>query len=219
MLHADRLYRLRRPLIALACAAPVLLLALVWWLVTDVILVPSIPQATTPPEQVVEFITHPKGLPWLAQARAETFLYEQVRRLLSDASFRDRFLSALRTASPDEQAAFRAHLFDAFKPIFMRDVHRFHELTGEQRRAYLDERIVAYNRMAAYAGRVEIRPDAIHGLAPSQSQLLELLTQRTTEQERQLAAAYQAALQARVLEILADPELKADFEARIAGTR
>jgi len=215
--YSTRLYRIRRVLVLLGCAAPVVILAGVWWLVTEVLLVPSVPDASTPPDEVVQYITHPKGLPRLDPARVEAFLYAQVHRLLADADFRDRFLSAVRSSSPEEQSAFRAHLFDAFKPIFMRDVHRFHELDGVARREYLDERIVAYNRMSAYAGRVAIRPDAIHGLAPSQNQLLELLTERTTEQERRLGSAYYAALQARVLEILADPELKAAFETRIAG--
>ena len=209
-------YRARRILLIAACVAPVLLLASVWWVVTQIVLVPRLPGATTPAERVVQFIEHPKGLPRLDGARGEAFLEQQVGRLVADTAFRDRFLAEVRSSRPDEQSAFRAHLFDTFKPVFMRDVRRFHQLDPDARRAYLDERIVAYNRLSAYAGKTAISPDAVRGLAPTPQQLLQLLTERTTEEERQLGGAYYAALQARVGEILADPELKADFEARIA---
>jgi len=212
-------YRARRILLVAACVAPVVLLAGVWWLVTQVLMVPRVPGPTTPAEQVVQFIAHPQGLPRLDAARSEALLEQQVRRLVEDAAFRARFLAEFRSSSPDEQTAFRSHLFDAFKPVFMRDARHFHELDAADRRAYLDERIVAYNRLSAYAGKTAISPDAVRGLAPTPEQLLQMLTQRTTEEERQLGGAYYAALQARVVEILGDPELKADFEARIAGTK
>ena len=210
-------YQARRVLVILGCAAPVLVLAGVWWLVTQVLMVPAVPDGTTPPDRVASFMMHEKGLPRLHGRQATVFLEQQVRRLVDDDAFRTRFLAEIRTASPEDQKAFRSALFDIFKPMLLEDVKHYQELEGTARRDYLDERIVAYNRLAVYGGKTKISANALGAAAPSGSELLQMVMAKTTEEERQLGMAYGTAVKARVDEILADPELKADFEARIAA--
>ncbi len=197
--------------------APVALLAGVWLLVTQVLLVPRVPGPDTPADYVAQFMMHEKGLPRLKRARAEAFLDQTVIRLLRDSAFRERFLAEYRTASPEEQKAFRENLFDAFKPRFMDDIRGYHDRPESGRRDYLDQRIVAYNRLSALVGSVKIGRADLGSGAPTPDELLQLLVSKTTEKEREQGAAYLAALHARVLEILADPALKAEFEARIAA--
>jgi hypothetical protein len=196
--------------------APLVALGGVWLLVTEVLLVPAVPEVAAPADRVVEFIVHPKGLLRVARARREAFLKQQALRLVRDEAFRSRFGAEYRVSSPDQQRAFREHLFDAFKPMVMDDIRRFHELPEAARPAYIDEHIVAYNRLAKMLENVRIEPSLVNTGADTKADLLGLLLQKTTEQERQLATAYAQALAARVATILADPQLKADFEARIA---
>jgi len=212
------LYRMRRLLVVAACAAPVLVLGGVWLLVTQVLLVPRVPDATTPAERVVRFIAHEKGLPRLDERRFEALLEQQLRRLRQDGTYRAAFLAEYSTSSAEEQKAFRGHLFDAFKPLVMRDIRRCHELAGPARQDYVDDRIVAYNRTAVLWGDLRDKDvKATIGPTLSKDELIEVLLQKTTEEERALGAAYGKAIAARVAEIQADPELKQQFEARIAA--
>jgi len=212
------LYRLRRALVVAAVAAPVLLLAGVWALVTQVLMVPAVPDATSSPEAVFGFIVHPKGLPRLDAPQAQAVIEQQLERLRLDSQFRQRFLAEYRVASPDEQSAFRANLFDVFKPLVLADVRKYHELPVAQRPAYLDERIVAYNRLKALWGEVHISKHDLGPATPGPQEALQLLMQKTTEEERRMGLAYAEALRARVEEILADPALKTEFESRIAAS-
>lgn len=211
------LYRLRPVLVGLACAAPVLVLGGLWLLVTLVLMVPGVPEASAPPDEVVRFIVHEKGLPRLDRPRCEAFLQQQVLRLVRDEPYRGRFAAEYRVSSPEEQRAFREHLFDAFKPLVMDDIRRFHELPETARPAYLDERIVAYNRLSKLLSNAQVDKSIAGAPADAQADLLSTLMQKTTEQERQMGMAYAQALAGRVAVILADPELKAEFEARIAA--
>jgi len=203
-------------MLVLACAAPVLVLAGLWLLVTEVLLVPAVPDATTPPDQVAQFIIHEKGLPRLSREKCDAVLKLQISRLVRDEPFRNRFAAEYRVSSPEEQKAFREHLFDAFKPLVMEDIRRFHELPEPARRGYLDERIVTYNRLSKLLSSVQIDKNIAGSPADTQADLLTTLLQKTTEEERQAGIAYAQALAVRVAAILADPELKAEFEARIA---
>jgi hypothetical protein len=200
-----------------ACAAPVVVLAGLWLLVTEVLLVPAVPGAATPPDEVVQFIIHVKGLPRLDRQRGDAFLKQQILRLVQDEPFRNRFAAEYRVSSPDEQKAFRAHLFDAFKPVVMADIRRFQELPESARQAYLDERIVTYNRLSKLLGSVQIDKSIAGPTADAQGDLLSTLLQKTTEEERQIGIVYAQALAVRLTTILADPELKAEFEKRIAA--
>lgn len=211
------LYPRRRVLLVAACAAPVVVLAGLWLLVTEVLLVPAVPGAATPPDEVVQFIIHVKGLPRLDRQRGDAFLKQQILRLVQDEPFRNRFAAEYRVSSPDEQKAFRAHLFDAFKPVVMADIRRFQELPESARQAYLDERIVTYNRLSKLLGSVQIDKSIAGPTADAQGDLLSTLLQKTTEEERQIGIVYAQALAVRLTTILADPELKAEFEKRIAA--
>jgi len=211
------LYRFRRMLVIAACAAPVIVLGGVWLLVTQVLLAPGLPDGTTPPDRVAQFIMHEKGLPRMGREETAVFLEQQVRRLVEDDAFRDRFLAEYRVSSPEDQKAFREHLFDALKPAVMDDIRRYHELESEEQQAYLDGRIIAYNRMNAFWGDVRIGRADLGTAAPEPDELLQMLMQKTTSEERELGLGFAAALQARVVEILADPQLKSEFEVKIGG--
>ena len=211
------LYRLRTLVLVLACAAPVVVLGGLWLLVTEVLLVPAVPDAQTAPDAVAQFIMHEKGLPRLNRARSEAFLKQQILRLIQDERFRDRFAAEYRVSSPEQQKAFREQLFDAFKPLVLDDIQRYHALPEAARPAYLDDRIVAYNRMSKLLGSVQIDKSIAGSPAQNQADILGLVMQKTTDEERHMGIAYGQALAARVTEILADPQLKADFETRIAA--
>jgi len=214
---AARFYRARSILVVLACASPLLLLGGLWWAVNAFVLTPGVPDDDAPAEECVRFIVHEKGLPRLAGERRDRFLQHHLRRLVQDADLRDRFAAALRRLTHEQQAASRAHLFDAFKPHVLADVRRFHDLQGEPRRHYLDERIVEYNRVAAFLREARIDQRAFGDALPDPGQMTKLLLTKTTEQERELGLAYFAALAERIKQILADLELKREFEARIAA--
>lgn len=216
--HSQRtLYRFRRPLLIMALIAPVVLLGLTWWIVTQVLMAPAVPTVKTPAVDVARFIQHPKGLPRLDTSEFEAFLEIQLARLRDNASFRERFLAELRIMSRDEVEQFNEHLFDAMKPLVMRDVRRFHELDPADRQVYLDDRIIEYNRINAAWGDTRISKGMLGPAAMSPQQTLDLLLRKTTEEERQRALAYGAAIHARVEEILADPQLEKQIRAEIAG--
>ncbi len=209
-------YRWRRGLLILAGVSPLVVLAGLYLLVTQVLMVPGVPAAATPADRVAAFIIHEKGLPRLTLPQFESFLAAQLPRLLRDAALRDRFLAEIRTASSEEQKAFRTHLFDAFKQLVLRDAGEYQQLAADERTKYLDARIVAYNRLKAFGGEVQIdKGDLFGAAAPGAEELLGLVTGGTTAQERSQALAYGGALKARVDEILADPALKTEVEARI----
>ncbi|GEM_PF-1629146 len=207
-------YRRPRTSLLLACLIPPAALAGLWLLITR-LLTPPVPGGNTPADQVAQFIMHQRGLPRLNRAEREAFLGQQIGRLIQDGRFRERFAAEYRVSSPEEQKAFREHLFDAFKPIVMDDVRAYHALEATLRQQYLDERIVAYNRLSKLLSQVQVDRAALGSGVPSQSELLAILMERTTEQERDLATAYIQALAERVAEILANPDLKKRIEARI----
>jgi hypothetical protein len=211
-------YRARRALVVLAWLAPVLLLAGAWVLVDEVLLAPRIPDEQTPANELLAYIVNSRGLPRLSAERRCTLLEQQARRLLADAALRAQFLAAYRTAGRDEQEAFRVHVFDAFKPLVMRDVRGYSALAADDsRRSFLDQRIVAYGRLAAMWGSARISRRVLGSGAPDTGELLQLVMDRTSADERDAAAAYLKAYAARVGEVLADPELKRALEEQVAA--
>ncbi len=212
-----RFYRSRRFLLIAACAAPLLVLGGAWWAVNAFVLTPRVPTDDAPIDECVRFVVHERGLPRLNERQSASFLEQQTHRLVQHARLRERFATALRRLIPEEQEAFRVHLFDALKPRVLAHVRRFHALQGEAQRRYLDERIVEYNRAAAYLGQGRMDKSAFGNALPDSSRLTELLLTRTSDEERRLGMTYFAALGKRITEILADPRLKQDFEARIAA--
>lgn len=212
-------YQARRIVWIAALVAPVLLLGGVWWLVTEVLLPPAVPDDRTPPDEVVQFMVHEQGLPRLARAKAEQFVLAQGRRLAREAAFREQFLAALRTSSPEDKKALRTNLLDTFTPMIREDVRRFQSLSPGQREAFLDDRIVAYLRLNVFRDtHVHVKgSDAWGDAPPTQDELMTWFATRFNEEERQMVAAYFAALFARAQAVAADPELKAKFEAQLAG--
>lgn len=213
----SRFYRVRRAGRFAALAAPVLGLLGLWWVVTEVLMVPPMPGEASSGDAAAAFIMHAKGLPRLGAERREAFLEVQGRRLATDDAFRERFLAAYRTASPGEQQDFRVHLFDALKPVVFRDVAQYERCPASERESYLDDRIVYYNRIGRMWGGTTISKHMLGRGALSPTEALEFILGRTTEPERERAVAYARALAARVESILAQPELKAALEARIAA--
>ncbi len=86
-----------------------------------------------------------------------------------------------------------------------------------EREAYLDERIVAYNRLRLLWGEVRVSKNDLGVSGGSPAEALALVMERTSEEERRVGLEYAQALKTRVEAILADPTLKAEFEARIAA--
>lgn len=212
---APILYRYRKALLWTAAIAPLLVAGGLYWIVNTVVLAPATPGATTDGPSLARFVIHERGLPRLSAVQAQRVLTQQAARLAENETLRERFLATVRTSSPNEQAAFREHLLGVFKPLLMRHVDEFFELTGPQRQEYLDRRIVEYNRLSAAVGKTELNSDALKALAPSKTELLTWVTTNTTADERERAGTYGAAIAARVEAILADPELKEEFERRI----
>ncbi|MFO0839786.1 MAG: hypothetical protein U1D55_14845 [Phycisphaerae bacterium] len=196
--------------------APLAALAALWWAVDTFVLAPPIPGRTATPLDVVSFVASPRGLPRLTSEGRQGFLHEQIDRLRGDSNYRDYLIAALRQASPDDQAAFRRNLFDAFKPIVLTDVQRFHDLPDRDRQAFLDDRIIEYNRQAALIATVKPDKAAFGGALPTPDDWIGLLFERTSEHERADGAAFLRALSARIQEILANPQLTVDFQRRIA---
>lgn len=199
----------------LACVAPVLLLAGAWWAVNVFVLAPRVPGASAAAAECVHFIAHPKGLPRLSPAETTRFLREQIGRLLGETSFREAFSGALRRLASDEQTNFREHVFGAFKPLVMSHIERFHALDAGQRRDYLDDRIVEYNRMSALLRAVRVEQSAVPSMMTDPSGLMKLLLAKTTAKEREHGAAYVGALGTRIAAILADPQLEQAIRDRI----
>jgi hypothetical protein len=211
------LYRARPLLLGLACVSPLLLLGGVWWAVNVFVLTPGVPGDDASPEECVRFIAHERGLSRLNAERGDRFVQAQLQRLLRDAGVRTGFAAALRRLTLDEQVAFREHVFETLKPRVMADIRQFHTLRDEPLRQYLDERIVQYNRWGTLLQHARIDKSAFGDASPNSVQMSELLLSKTTEEERQLGAAYFAALAERVEQILSDPELHEAFAARIAA--
>lgn len=208
-------YHARRTLIVLACIAPLALLGGAWWLVVEVLLAPRTPTAGSPPEDCVAFVVHDKGLRRLSAADQEKFVRGQMARWLAQPAYREQFAAALRRSTADEQKAFRANLFDIFKPHIMQDVTRFHATRDDARREFLDDRIIEYNRMGRVmrAGRVD--KTAFGDSLPSPKELMDLIMEKTTQDERDQAMGFFVALVARRDQIYADEKLRAQFEAKI----
>lgn len=208
--------RYRRVLTGLALVAPLLLLGAAYWLIGNVLLVPRVPDQTTSALDCVGFICHEKGLPRLSASESEAYLLQQTRRFLNDTNFARQFAAALRTSTPSELQAYHENVLGAFKPLFMRDVDKWHALTGDAKASFLDQRIVEYNRMSRMAARAPAAGiDLGPGLDVDKLALLKILMDKTTEQERDDAAGFLLALKTRIEQILADPALHEEFEKRI----
>lgn len=208
-------YRSRRLILIAACAAPLLLLGAAWWSIDRFVLTPPRPTMASTAEQVVRFLVDDKGLPKLRQAEREDVIELHLQKWLADESYRSGFASALRRCSDEEREAFKAHTFDAVKPIIMRDVRRYHELAGEARKAFVDERIVEYHRMASILRGAKVDKSAFGDSLPSSNEVGQLVLAKTTEEERILGQTFFAALAERQTEIQADEALNADFLRRI----
>jgi hypothetical protein len=166
----------------------------------------------------VQFIAHDKGLPRLPQAERFEKLRSILRRAVDDEAFRTEMVAALRRSTSEEVSAFRANIFDTFKPVLMQDIRKYQSLSGPALDQFIDERIVEYNRMGAFFVNARVDKQSLVGVLPEPKDVLELALSRTTEEERNAAMEYQAALARRIEDILANPVLKAGFEARIAAT-
>lgn len=207
----------RRVLWVGACVSPLLLMGAAWWAVNTFVLARAVPGRNATGEEAVRFIRDEHGLPRLPAPQRLEVLQTLLRRAVEEPSFRAEMIAALRSSTGEEQSAFRTNIFDTFKPIFLADIHRYHTLRGAERAAFVDERIVAYNRMGAFFANARVDRQALMGVMPDADDALDLLYRRTTEEERLSGATYLAAVQQRIEEILADAALKAEFERRIAA--
>lgn len=209
------LYRLRRVGLFGLALLPVLLLAGVYWLVTQVVLVPRVPGPDAPGADVARFVMHEKGLPRLTPAAQVDALITQMSRLRIDSAFRETFLATVRTSGTDAQRGFRQHLFDAFKVLLVRDAAKFEQTPADGRETFLDDRIVFYNRLGMGLQADDFGKVLLAAIAPTRDEGLALLMERTDEHERDLVGQFLGALRSRAEAVLADEHLKAALEARI----
>jgi hypothetical protein len=208
-------YQPRRLILIAACAAPVILLLIVWWAVTQFFLVPAVPDDDASPEAIARFLIHEKGLPRLAPRQAEQVFRRQARRLAADPPLRDRFLRQIRIASPEQQRQLRRHVMDFLKDVLISDIREYHQRPADAQLAYLDERIIDYNRLRNAFGETDLSPDLVGVLQPSKAEAWDWLMNHTTPEERQLLAEFRQLLVRRIEQILADPELEAEIRRRI----
>jgi hypothetical protein len=198
---------------------PLVILAALWFAVSNWLLAPAIPDATTPPDQLVAFIIHEQGLPRLGAAEAERVLRTQVARLAADDQLSKNFLRFVRISSPEDQKAFRENLFDVVLHMLLADADAYESTAGPARGKTLDAAIVKYNKIArGLSGQKDkIDSNVAKGIFGSEKDMVPLAFSRTNGEQRAKLMRFSAALQSRVAEILADPDLTADFEARIAA--
>lgn len=209
---------LRKVLIALACAAPVLLLGGLWWLMNAVLLVPAIPTEKTTEEQRVAFFVDDRGLRRLEPGQAWTFLLSQAQLLGGDEARRGQFVKVLRQMSGEEQKAFGDAVINVAMPKLLTDAKTFAELRDDRATAWLDDHIVEYKRLEVLVRSLKVNREARGNLALDQQMLTKMVTDRLTPQDQERGATYLKAIAQRLAEILADTELKAKFEAKIGAT-
>lgn len=211
-------YRSRQAMLAGIIIVPLLLLGGIWWVVTGVLLTPPVPGDSSTPEDCVKFVSSERGLPHLGRDEQKAYLTWQTGRLVRDDGFREQFISALRRSAPDEKAAFRDNMILAIKPMIMADIDAFHALESSKKKGFLDERIVEYNKRGAFVAQARVSKTDLYGALPTNpAELMQLLMNNTTEEERGRGQVYVAALVERITQINADPELRADFEKQIAN--
>lgn len=186
-----------------------------YWATDRWILAPPAPTDSSAAPVWIDYLVDERGLVRDDASRAAQRLNGLVRRLLADEPFRHDFAACLRRGSAEEQAAFREHVFDAFKPAILADVRRYHELGDDARTAFLDERLVAFKRLELLSRGSKIDRASWADAAGTQAELLKLLAAKTTDEERSLGAAYIRAAAERWNEIRHDPEQLAAFERRL----
>lgn len=217
------LRRMRRWWIAPACLAPLTVLGGAWWAV-DALLTPAVPGPDAPAAQWAEFIAHERGLPRQPPEQRLALLQSLLGRFGREAGWGEALAAALRRLPLEQQMDVRRHVFDAVRHAALRDIGTWQALGGAAAVSYLDDRIVEYNRLlrllgpgrAPGAGR-GVGAAGLEGLVPDRAALAQFIASGTSERERAAARAYADALARRVEEILADPQLRATIEAKIAA--
>lgn len=198
--------------IAAITIVPIVILGIGWWILDAVVLSPSAPGPGAAAEQCVAFIAHPKGLARLDRGAREEFVDAQFRRLVEQPSFGPELAGALRRSTREEQEGFRNNLFDVFKPRILEDARRLHELPRDQRQAFLDAKLIDFKKSERLLRAVNISKGALGGAMVDEAGALRMIQSKITDEERALGIAYFKAMAERAQEILADPDLKAQFE-------
>ena len=200
------------------CASPVILLGGIWMLVNAWVLTPGIPGDSAPAEACVDFAIDPAGLPRLQPQEQAAFVETHLSRIIHDVSFRDALMTSLRRQPPKEQAAFRAHVFDALLPRFVQEAQTYHEMPPEEVETWLEDRLVYYKRMGHMLRNMRLSADDFDSRWTDEKSLLELVMARTTAEQRTSCGMYFVALARVSSDIKDDPERQAQFEQRISET-
>lgn len=208
-------YAARRWLAGAIIVGVIAAAAALWWAIDRLVLTPPTPGPSAAATAWLDYTVSPRGLARLAPDAAVPVLESLLVRVLSDTPFRESFAAELRRASTEDQAAFREHVFDAFKPRLMADVRRYHDLEGDARDAFLDDRLIYFKRMELLSRGSKLDKSSIGDAAGEQAALIKLLLEKTTEEERSLGAAYIRAAALHWNEIRQDPDRLAAFEARL----
>lgn len=207
-------YRWRRMLLVLGCAAPLLLAIAAWWAVDRYVLTIPSPTESSSAEDTFRYVVNAGGLAKRPRGEREKFFDWHLQRC-RDAAFAQAFSSAYRSATQAERELVITLLWDTFLPRVQQEARRYFELSGKPQAEYLDDCIVRYNQLGAALRATKFaKPES--GGADELSLFMKLVN-RVSEEEQALLTRFMERWQARVLEILANPELKRQFEERISA--
>ena len=209
-----RLYAWRKPLIILACIAPLIAAGLLALLVNGVLLAPQTPGPKSSAADYYEFMANERGLPRLNGAQRAQFVQTIAERAVRDDHFADEFMTVMKRSPKDQQGLFRSNMVDAFLASMLADVRRYFSLSGAAQVAFLDDKIVEHKRNEKLFRRINLDKDA---LGSEKGNLLQMIMGKTSESEREQAVAYAGAMARRIAEILADDTLKKKFEDRLGS--
>ena len=198
------------------CASPLLVLAGIWLLVNALVLTPGVPGDSAAAVQCINFAVDPAGLPRLRPEQQAEFVETHLSRVVRDGQFRDAFMTGLRRQPLQDQAAFRAHVFDALLPRFVSEAQEYQQRTPEELDRWLEDRLVHYKRMGRMLRGMQLEAADFDSRWTDEKGLLELVIARTTPEQRASCGVYFAALARESAAIKQDPERLARLEERLA---
>jgi hypothetical protein len=208
------LYATRRLGLALLVLVPLLLGGACLWIVRAV-LTPSRISASTPAQGCLDYIVSERGLPTLSPPERESVLELLLSRLAREPELAQQMATALRRSTSEEQKAFKANLYDAIKPRIIANARRYRDLPPPQREPFLDEKVVEFKKTEGLLRSIKLDMNALGGGAGDAQAVFNLVTQRTSAEEIAVIKAFLEAAAVRTAQIMADEELRAEFEKKI----
>ncbi|QOJ15046.1 MAG: hypothetical protein HRU75_10490 [Planctomycetia bacterium] len=197
----------------MALAAPLALAAAAWWAIDRYALSMREPDAGASAEEWFRYIVDPQGLARTDRSSRERFFHRHLDRARDDAYARV-FAAEYRSATAEEQQRIVTMLWDTFLPRILDDARTyFAAADAEIAQKHLDDCLVRYNRLVN-ALRATRFGKADRG--GGELDLFLKLAQRLTESDQAMVGRFWERLQGRITEVLADDDLRGEFERRIA---